>query len=80
VRVSSTQPRYMVNAVASQTFVSDDLSRTPVQPQSFSPVSTFAVLENIKTILMRVLSMLRPFGGTPQVTLTQTPATAVLHE
>lgn len=48
-----------------QTFVSPDLAQSPTSMQApFTPAPTgiFAVLENIKFILVRMLEILRPMG------------------
>lgn len=46
----------------SDTFVSPDLSQTPVQI-GYRGGSTFTLLENIKQMLASILTLLRPFGG-----------------
>jgi hypothetical protein len=54
---------YALMPVGSQTFVSQDLSKTPMQPFGLANNSTFALLENIRRILIGILQALRPFGG-----------------
>jgi hypothetical protein len=73
---------YKLNPTASQTFVSQDLSKTPMQPFANTRGSTFALLENLRQILLSILSLIRPFGGiTPTGTIHPgaNSATAVLR-
>ncbi len=48
----------------SQTFTSQDLSYAPSVPQTYTPPPTgmFAIFETLKTILLRMLEILRPMG------------------
>lgn len=48
----------------SQTFTSSDLNYAPRVQQTYTPPQSgvFAVLENLKTILLRMLEILRPMG------------------
>jgi hypothetical protein len=64
---------YVLNPVPHQTFVSQDLSRTPPVNQYTSTASTFSILENLRKILLTVMQLLQPFGGT-------VPNTADTHE
>jgi hypothetical protein len=59
----SGTPTYTLNPVVSQTFVSQDLSKTPSQQFGVNNSSTFAILENLRQVLVSILQMLRPFGG-----------------
>lgn len=69
---------YALGTQASQTFVSQDLSKTPSNyTQNVSNGSTFALLENIKQILLTIISSLRPFGGTAPKVSTVTPGNQV---
>lgn len=72
---------YALSPGGTQTFVSDDLSKTPTSLSSMPPVtSTFAVLENIKQVLLAVLQYLKPFGGvTPHAATVNNSATAYME-
>ncbi len=69
---------YALNPQASQTFVSQDLSKTPSSyTQNISSNSTFALLENIRQILVSIISGLKPFGGVTPRTNVVTPGNQV---
>jgi hypothetical protein len=71
---------YVLNPLGTQTFVSDDLSKTPMQPfKTTSYTSTFALLENMRIILTNILIALRPFGGTIPRTASANSAIAVIQ-
>ena len=46
-----------------QTFVSQDLNKTPPRPYTATNASTFSALNDLRVILLSILQMLRPFGG-----------------
>jgi hypothetical protein len=73
---------YQLSPSVSQTFVSPDLSKTPVNTNApIQPVnSTFAILEDLKQKLLYVLAFLKPFGGvTPRTATANNSATAYME-
>jgi len=72
---------YSLSPTNSQTFVSQDMSQTPIQMQPMQPVnSTFAILEDLKQKLLYILAFLKPFGGvTPRATTVNNSTTAYME-
>jgi hypothetical protein len=73
---------YQLSQNVSQTFVSQDLSKSPVNnyaPQQ--PVnSTFAILEDLKQKLLYIIAFLQPFGGVMPRTSTVSNSTTAFME